>query len=159
HRTLTNLHGGYIQDSWTLGRLTLQGALRYDHVSSYSPVEGNGTTRSSWANPTPISFPVVAGVDAYNDITPRVATAYDVFGNGKTAVKGYWGRYLAYAANDAPYTSSNPAVTVVPVVTNRGWVDGNSNKVVDCDLLNPAANVRGGDTCAAVQGNQANFGQ
>jgi|KBSMisStaDraftv2_1062788.scaffolds.fasta_scaffold11074_4 hypothetical protein len=160
HRTLTNLGGFYIQDSWTRNRLTLQGALRYDRASSYSPVEGNGTTRSSWANPAPIAFPVVPGVDAYNDITPRVAAAYDVFGNGKTAVKVNWGKYLAYAANDAPYTSSNPAVTVVSTVANRGWTDTNGNKVVDCNLLNPAAQtVPGGDVCAAAVGNSANFGQ
>jgi Carboxypeptidase regulatory-like domain len=160
HRTLTNLQGFYVQDSWTRSRLTLQGALRYDRASSYSPVEGNGTTRTSWANPTPIAFPVVPGVDAYNDITPRVAAAYDVFGNGKTAVKVNWGKYLAYAANDAPYTSSNPAVTVVSTVANRGWTDTNGNKVVDCNLLNPAAQVvAGGDVCAAAAGNLANFGK
>jgi hypothetical protein len=160
HRTLTNLNGAYVQDSWTHGRVTLQGALRYDHASSYSPVEGNGTTRTSVFNAAPISFPVVPGVDAYNDITPRVAIAYDVFGNGKTAVKLNWGRYLAYASNDAPYTSSNPAVTVVSSVANRGWTDTNGNKVVDCNLLNPAAQtVPGGDVCAAAVGNAANFGQ
>jgi hypothetical protein len=162
HRTLTNLHGAYVQDSWTRGRLTLQGALRYDRASSYSPVEGNGTTRTSAFNAAPISFGVVPGVAAYNDITPRAAAAYDLFGDGKTALKFNWGRYLAYAANDPPYTSSNPAVTVVSLVSNRGWVDSNNNKVVDCDLTNPAAQDRsaaGGDVCAAVVGNQANFGQ
>ncbi len=103
---------------------------------------------------------MVPGVDAYNDLTPRVAAAYDLFGNGKTAVKFNWGRYLAYASNDAPYTSSNPAVTVVSSVANRGWTDTNGNKVVDCNLLNPAAQtVAGGDICAAAVGNPANFGQ
>jgi len=150
HRTITNLNSAFAQDSWTRDRLTLQGALRWDHVSSYSPVEGNGTTRTSQFNAAPISFPVVQGVDSYNDITPRVAAAYDVFGNGKTAVKFNWGRYLAYAANDAPYTSSNPAVTIVSLVSNRNWSDGNGNKVVDCDLTNPAQNTRNGDTCAAI---------
>jgi len=158
HRTLTNLHGVYAQDSWTRGRLTLQGALRWDRASSYSPVEGNGTTRTSQFNAQPYSFGVVPGVDAYNDITPRIGVAYDVFGTGKTAVKFNWGKYLAYAANDAPYTSSNPAVTIQQSVANRSWTD-NGNKIVDCDLLNPAANSRNGDTCAAVAGNNINFGK
>jgi len=155
HRTLTNLHGVYAQDSWTRDRLTLQGAVRWDHASSYSPVEGNGTTRLSQFNTAPIRFGVVPGVDAYNDITPRVGAAYDVFGNGKTAVKFNWGKYLAYAANDAPYISSNPAVTVVSSVANRGWTDANHDYVVNCDLLNPLANGE----CAAVAGNSINFGK
>jgi hypothetical protein len=158
HRTLTNLHGVYAQDSWTYNRLTLQGALRWDRASSYSPVEGNGTTRLSQFNTQPYAFPVVPGVAAYNDLTPRVGVAYDVFGTGKTAVKFNWGKYLAYGANDAPYTSSNPAVTIQSSVTNRGWID-NGNKIVDCDLNNPAANTRNGDTCAAVTGNSINFGK
>ena len=161
-RTITKLHGIYIQDSWTRNRLTLQGALRYDRAASYAPVDQNGTTRTSFLNPTPITITQTPGVDAYNDITPRVAVAYDVFGTGKTAVKFNWGRYLAYAANDPPYTSTNPGFTVVRNVTNRGWTDSNRNLVVDCDLLNPAAQDRsaaGGDVCAAAVGNQANFGK
>src|SRR5882672_10585473 len=70
HRTLTNLAGVYAQDSWTHGRLTLQGALRWDRVSSYAPVDGNGTTRTSFLNPAAITIPRTPGVNAYNDITP-----------------------------------------------------------------------------------------
>jgi len=158
-RTITSLAGLFIQDSWTRGRLTLQGALRYDRASSYAPVEQNGTTRTSFLNPTPILIERTPGVDAFNDFTPRVGVAYDLFGNGKTAVKLNWGHYLAYAANDAPYTSTNPGFTLVREVTNRSWVDGNNNKVVDCDLLNTAGNGFGGDTCGAVTGNPANFGK
>jgi Carboxypeptidase regulatory-like domain len=157
HRTVTKLNSAFVQDSWTRERLTLQGALRWDHVSSFSPVEGNGTSRTSQFNAAPITYPEVPGVDAYNDITPRFSAAYDVFGNGKTAAKFNWGRYLAYAANDAPYTSANPAVTIAAVVTNRQWTD-NGNKIVDCDLMNPAANSRNGDTCAGL-GATSNLGQ
>src|SRR5438876_4710944 len=118
-RTLTNLAGIYIQDTWTRSRLTLQGALRYDHASSYAPVDGNGTTRTSWTNPAAIAFPETPCVSAYNDLTPRIGVAYDVFGKGTTAIKFNWGHYLAYAANDPPYTSNNPAATVVRTVNNR----------------------------------------
>ena len=81
-------------------------------------------------------------MDAYNDITPRVGVAYDVFGNGKTALKFNWGKYLAYAANDSPYTSTNPGATIVRNVMNRGWTDSNGDFVVDCDLLNPRSERR-----------------
>ena len=36
-------HGFYAQDQWTVKRLTLQGAIRYDRAWSWSP-EGQGAT-------------------------------------------------------------------------------------------------------------------
>jgi hypothetical protein len=164
-RTITKTHSLYFQDSFTRGRMTLQGAVRWDRASSFAPSELNGTTNTSFLNPQPITIPKTAGVDAYNDITPRVGVAYDVFGTGKTALKFNWGKYLAYAANDAPYTSTNPGATVVRNVMGaniRGWTDNDGDKVVDCDLLNPAAqNPATGavDTCAAASGTAVNFGR
>jgi hypothetical protein len=155
-RTITDNNGFFAQDTWTQGRLTLQGALRWDRVSSYAPVEGNGTFgKTSFLNAQPITIQQTPGVNAYNDITPRVGVAYDVFGTGKTALKLNWGRYLAYAANDSPYTSTNPGATVVRNVLSRGWADSNTNRVVDCDLLNPNLNGE----CSAAVGPARNFGQ
>jgi len=160
-RTITKTNGIFVQDTWTMSRLTVQGALRWDHASSYAPVEGNGTFgKSSFLNPQPITIAETPGVDAYNDLTPRVGVAYDLFGNGKTALKMNWGKYLAYAANDSPYTSTNPGATIVRNVMNRQWnaavaAGGNGDYVVDCNLLNPDANGE----CAAVTGNSRNFGQ
>ena len=103
----------YIQDRWTRGRLTLSGALRWDRASSYAPVEGNGVAVASRFNAAPITIEQTPGVDAYNDLSPRFGVGYDVFGNGKTALKLRWGRYLGFASNDQPYTSTNPAATPV----------------------------------------------
>ena len=160
--SITQLHGIFLQDQYTRGRLTLSGALRWDRASSYAPVEGNGVARTSRFNAAPITIEKTTGVDAFNDLTPRVGVGYDVFGNGRTALKFRWGRYLGFASNDPPFTSNNPAATLVATVTNRGWTDTNGNKVVDCDLLNPAAQnlaASGGDSCAAAIGNAANFGR
>ena len=159
-RTITKTHGIYLQDTWTLNRLTVQGAVRWDRAASFAPVEGNGTFgKTSFLNPQPITIAETKGVDAYNDITPRVGLAYDLFGTGKTAVKLNWGKYLAYAANDSPYTSTNPGATIVRNVLNRQWnasvaAGGNGDLVVNCNLLNPDANGE----CAAVTGNGRNFG-
>jgi len=161
NNTITQLHGIFAQDQYTRGRMTLSGALRWDRASSYAPVEGNGVSRTSFLNPTTISIQKTPGVDAYNDISPRAGIGYDVFGNGKTAVKLRWGKYLGFASNDPPFTSTNPGATLVATV-NRDWTDNDGDKVVDCDLLSNAAQGPATgqvDTCAAVIGNDANFGK
>ena len=96
------------QDQWTRGKLTLQGAVRYDHAWSYYPAQQLGPTRFL---PTPLVFPETQGVLGYNDIDPRFGVAYDLFGNGKTALKFNAGRYLeAAVGGNGNYSSLLPVV-------------------------------------------------
>jgi hypothetical protein len=151
----------YVQDKWTRGRLTLQGALRYDRAWSFTPADHNGTDLTSRFNAAPISFPRTPGVDSFNDITPRFGAAYDVFGNGRTALKFNLGHYLDAATNDSEYTSNSPAARIVRTAS-RNWDDRTfpvgdprrDNRIVDCDVLNFDANGE----CLAVTGNDRNFG-
>jgi hypothetical protein len=143
----------FVQDTWTRNRLTVQGALRWDRAWSWSPGGKNGATGTSALNPNPIVFDKLMSVDAYNDITPRFGVAYDVFGNGRTALKFQMGHYLDAATNDSAYTRNNPANRIVSTY-DRGWTDNNNDKVVDCNLLVLTANGE----CAALTGNALNFG-
>jgi hypothetical protein len=149
----------FVQDAWTHNRLSVQGALRFDHASSFSPDSGNGTTETSRFNAAPITLPRTDGVNAYKDISPRFGAAYDLFGNGKTAIKFNIGRYLSPATNDTIYTQNNPANRIITNVS-RNWTDGNHNFIVDCDPLEPAAqSTPGGDSCGALTGDSLNFGK
>ena len=138
-----------------MGRVTLQGALRLDIASSIFPEAAIGGVRFL---PTVISFPETKGVDAYKDLTPRGGVAIDLFGNGKTAVKFNFGRYLEAAQNGGLFIASRPT-SRISTTASRTWTDSNGNFQPDCDLLNNAAqNGRhGGDFCGAV-GN-TNFGK
>jgi hypothetical protein len=110
----------YAQDQWTMGRMTLQGALRFDRAWSYSPAQTIGPTNYLL---TQLSFPETPGVNAYKDISPRGGVAYDVFGNGKTSVKVNFGKYLEPASNlNGNYSISNP-IARIATTTSRTWND------------------------------------
>ena len=75
------------------------------------------------------------------DVTVRIGESYDLFGNGKTALKVSVGKYPLGVS-----TIGNPA-GIVNTVT-RSWTDTNRNFIPDCNLLNLQANS-GGATPAA----------
>src|SRR5215470_5409682 len=145
----------YAQDQSTFGRLTLQGGVRFDYASSSYPDQQLGPDKFI---PVAITFPATSGT-AFKDVTPRFGAAYDLFGNGKTAIKVSLGKYLEASSAAGTYTALNPINRVV-TSTTRAWTDSNTNFVADCDLLNPAAqnlSASGRDICGAW-GNQ-NFGK
>jgi hypothetical protein len=147
----------YAQDQWTVGKMTVQGAIRYDHAWSYYPAQQVGPTRFLT---TALTFPETTGVIGYNDIDPRFGVAYDLFGNGKTALKFNGGRYLEVAVGgNGNYSSLLPSSRVTTSVS-RTWTDANGNFNPDCDLYNGAAQdlrSSGGDFCGAWP--DQNFGK
>jgi carboxypeptidase family protein len=145
----------YVQEQWTMGRMTVQGAMRYDHAWSYFPEQTVGPVRFF---PTAVTYPRTTGVEGYHDLWPRGGIAYDVFGTGKTSLKFNFGRYLEAAQNGGLFISLNPTGRL-STTTTRTWTDSNRNYVADCDLQNPAAqnlSASGGDVCGANA--SANFG-
>ena len=135
----------YGQESYTFGRMTLQGALRYDRAWSYFPEVTLNPTRFL---PITKTYPLTDGVTGYNDITPRAGLAWDLFGTGKTSVKLNVGKYLQAAQNGLTYATLRPSGRLTTTVT-RPWTDTDGDFIPDCDLSNPLAN-NGGDTCGPI---------
>jgi hypothetical protein len=114
--------GAYIQNSATFGeRLTLNIGLRYDRSWGWKPAvtkAAGGNPVSSWvgenvvvpyvATNYPEDFP--AGINPFgqdstpewkdiitwNSWSPRIGATFDVFGDGKTALKASFSRYTEY---------------------------------------------------------------
>jgi hypothetical protein len=125
----------YAQEQWTLGRMTAQGAVRYDRAWSYFPEQTVGVQRFVT---NALNYPRTTGVKGYNDIWPRAGVAYDVFGTGKTSVKVNFGRYLEAAQNGGFFIALN-STNRLTTTTTRTWQDDDLDFVPDCVLTNPAA--------------------
>jgi hypothetical protein len=80
----TRYNAFFAQEQWTVNRMTLQGAIRFDRAWSYFAPQ---TLPASNYLPFTVSYPKTEGVRGYKDVTPRFGIAYDLFGNAKTALK------------------------------------------------------------------------
>jgi hypothetical protein len=148
--------GLFAQDKWTINRLTLSYGLRYDHYANSYPEQ---ILEPTYFTPTRnIVFPETSNA-SYHDITPKTQVAYDLFGDGRTALKVSLNKYLQGLGTTGSLTSGPNPIAVLARSVNRNWVDGNRNYIPDCDLLNPATQdnrASGGDLCSAF--NDSNFG-
>jgi hypothetical protein len=86
--------GSYAQDTWTLKKLTLNYGARFEHFNASVPAESSPA--STWIGAR--DFPAIPDVPNWNDWAVRLAGAYDLFGNGKTALKANAGKYVASQA-------------------------------------------------------------
>src|SRR4051812_17677530 len=91
-------------------------------------------------------FPAVSSVPNCKDINPRLGVAYDLRGNGKTAVKASLGRYVNFESAAGIVLANNPVNQMVTSAT-RTWND-NGDFVPQENELGPLSNVNFGKVVA-----------
>jgi hypothetical protein len=134
-KILPNL-GLFVQDQWTINKMTLNLGVRYDQIHGYVPAQE--LSAGPWVGAR--SYAKVDNVPNYKDVSPRLGVSYDLFGNGKTAIKASLGRYLLGIGAQSPIgRTANPVQAAVNSVS-RTWGDANGNYIPDCDLVNRQAN-------------------
>ena len=133
--TLDADSGVFVQDRWTRNRLTLFGGGRFDYFSASYP------RQTAPANPfVPArDVPGQGCVPCWKDWSWRGGGSFDLFGNGKTALKTSFGKFLA--ANALGLTTGiNP---LSAQSDTRTWTDRDGNgRAVDANG-NPQANEIG----------------
>ncbi|MEQ1575869.1 MAG: hypothetical protein ABL993_16650, partial [Vicinamibacterales bacterium] len=149
--------GLFAQDKWTVGRLTANIGVRYDYLTSEFPEQHLGPT--TFVPNRDISFPQQDWLN-WKDVTPRLGAVYDLFGNGRTALRVSLNKYmLAFGLQGTFGDGSNP-INLIPTTTTRSWNDSfygvgdprTGNYVPDCDLTSPLNNAE----CGAMS--DRNFG-
>ncbi|MEP7310631.1 MAG: hypothetical protein ABJA98_34445, partial [Acidobacteriota bacterium] len=137
HKSRLNHNLGlYAQDRWTARRLTIGAGIRFDFQNEQSDAFTANATR--WTPNRTASYAEVPNVPNWKDVNPRVSATYDLFGNGKTAIKASASR--AVEQDSIRYADANNPGLTVQQTTARTWADANRNFSPDCDLLNSAAN-------------------
>jgi len=147
---------GFLEDSATAGRLAVNIGLRLDYSFQYEPDQSRPKLRYSYGPPLlnpaitdsnallealigqwqseigptspfdSLTTPYKKVVDFFT-LSPRIGVVYDVFGNGKTAIKVSYSRYYEpiWAAK------YNAGQIFSPGSVNYYWNDLNSNKLLD----------------------------
>ena len=152
--------GIYAQDQWTIDRLTLNLGVRFERMNGYVPAQSfPGEPQAGkwpglelgndWLPAT--SFAERSDVPSWTDISPRVGAAYDLFGDGRTAVKFAMGRYTGKSSTNM--TAANNPINTSILSSTRSWNDVNQDYVPDCDLGNFEQNGE----CGPIANN--NFGK
>ncbi len=154
--------GIYAQDKWTVGRLSASYGLRFDFFRTSFPARTIGPAQL--APNRNVVFPDSGPIMNWKDLSPRVGVIYDLFGDGKTAIRVSVNRYLlGYTFNLGSSQIGAAGVSVNPqsflnTSAARAWTDANNNRAPDCDLTNLGTQdlrSQGGDFCGALP---ANFG-
>jgi hypothetical protein len=142
----TNNLGIYAQDQWVVKKATLNLGVRYD--SLYGVVPEHHLPAGIFVPAR--DFPAVKGVPDWKNVNPRLGISYDLFGNGKSAVKGSLGRFVPYTVASSNNPASNQATNAT-----RTWTDTNGNYIPDC-VLGPSMPGANGE-CGALS--DTTFGQ
>jgi hypothetical protein len=93
--------GFFLNDTWSMGRATINGGIRYDRYHGWLPEQEQlAGSLSAWApqfqslasQVTAKTFPE-EHIYTWNQIAPRIGVTFDLTGDGRTVLKGNYGLY------------------------------------------------------------------
>ena len=102
----TRYFAAYVQDSWTINRrLTLSIGLRGQRDRGWVPAQCQRLGTFVQAFPENCNAEVQPNI--FNSFTPRVHAAFDVTGDGRSVIKGGYGRFVHLRSTGAEINNFN----------------------------------------------------
>ena len=157
------LFGLYLQDDIQLSsRVTLNAGLRYEYATLPREKYDRDSALPDLSAAAPVVGPLYENPTARN-LSPRAGFAWDVLGNGRTAVRGGYGLYFnTNNHQNLIVTVTNPPFTPRPVIVNPTFPNppfdraaAISMRPVQFDLENPRVHVYNANLQQEVWGRTA----
>ena len=119
--------GFYVQDSWSFGRVTINPGLRYERFTMSIPQQSAAAGR--WVPAR--EFAEQPNLVNWNTLSPRFGIAWDVLGDGRTAVKGGLSKYdrLAGITIIQPLNGKNIAFQTCPWTDTSGDLRAQNDEI------------------------------
>ncbi len=112
--------GIYAMDTWHIKRLSLTAGVRFEYQKS--TIDPSAIPGGRFIGPRSfdrIDCDTIKGLGCWKTWSPRIGGVYDLFGNGKTAIKASFGKY--YIPQETGYlTNFNPMALLTET---RVWQD------------------------------------
>ncbi len=114
----------FVNDTWALGRVTINGGLRWDRYKGWMP-ENRQLAYS--IGPVTVPAQTFPATDFYtwNNFGPRIGVTYDLAGDGKTVLKFSYGLFWH---NPGPDVSANANPNQNNKSVTYSWTDRNGDK-------------------------------
>jgi hypothetical protein len=131
-QTEQKYYTGYLQDTMTIDKLTVNVGVRYDHQQSWNVALNVPCCRYSTTDWPQVPFtPLSVGASdklTWDDWAPRVGLTYSL-NDGKTLVKASYSRFINQLGGGT--SSWNSAAPIGPSYLYYYWNDNNHNNRVD----------------------------
>ena len=125
----------FAQDQWTSQRWTLNLGVRFDQFVGSVPAQSLEAVQFAPAR----NFAAEKDTPNFKDISPRLGAVYDVFGDGRTALKVSLGRYVGRIRVISRQTFISQVNRSLDM-TGLTWNDAAGNFFPNCDLTDLQAN-------------------
>jgi hypothetical protein len=143
------LFGLYLQDDYQVSpRLTINGGLRYEFNTMPRDIYGRDSALPDLTASAPTTGQLYDN-SSYKNVSPRGGLAWDIFGDGLTALRAGYGLYFnTNSHQNLIVTVTNPPATPRPVIVNPTFPNPPFNRAgaisirpIQWDLETPRVHV------------------